>query len=136
MRRRDREEDGGDDAQRRQLTTTWKRDRYGGFNISSAARVDRTVEAPVLLRCFVMHNQEPRPEQFVGRLPRDVHVYTWRDVTLREVAQLLKEVDAEAGRPGALVDFYLVHPTVGKEKEMTVRPIGLAGERQREAKRC
>ncbi len=64
----------------------------------------------------------------MARLPRDVHVYTWRDVTLREVAELLREVDKDAARPGAVLDFSLVFPTVGKEKEMTVKHIGAASE--------
>jgi hypothetical protein len=117
------------------LTTTYKRDRYGGFNVSTNGRIDRTTEAPFLLRCFVFHNETPKPEQFVARLPRDVHVYTWRDATLREVAELLREVDKEAARPGAVLDFYLVFRTVGKEKEMTVKHIG-AGSKWRECVAC
>jgi hypothetical protein len=75
----------------------FKRDRYNGFNIGRTGRpTDRTKECPFLLRCFVM-NRAPKPEDFVARLPPEVHIYTYRDVNLAELCDLVKSVDKVGG---------------------------------------
>ena len=46
-----------------------------------------------------------------GRSPRDeVQVYTWPDATLRELTDLVKEVQPAARRSTARLDFALVYP--------------------------
>ncbi|XP_050941865.1 histone deacetylase complex subunit SAP18 isoform X2 [Cucumis melo] len=46
-----------------------------------------------------------------GKEPRDeVQIYTWKDATLRELTDLVKEVAPEARRRNAKLSFALVYP--------------------------
>lgn len=102
-------------------------DRYGGFGYQPAeGAVDRSKACPFLLRCFVFHDKAPDADLFVdpNNLPEDFHVYTWRDATLRELTELVKEVDQPARRNGAILEFYLAFPSVDDEQKITMEHVG------------
>lgn len=96
-----------------------------GYNTAETeGEVDRAKVAPFLLRCFINYGEAHKPQSFVARLPRDVHIYTWRDVSLRELTELIKEIDDKARRPDAILDFSLAYPNVKKSNLITIRHIG------------
>ncbi len=69
--------------------------RARAMETASAAPVDRAVTTPFLLRVYVGHSFSER--DFEGRAPAsELHLYTWRDATLRELAELIKGVDESA----------------------------------------
>ncbi|RKP38968.1 histone deacetylase complex subunit SAP18-like protein, partial [Dimargaris cristalligena] len=75
--------------------------------------VDRQKSVPFLLRIFFnfeIHNPLSEYNQ-IDRLPEnELQVYTWRDATLHELAQLIKEVLPEAREPGVSMQFNLIYP--------------------------
>lgn len=60
--------------------------------------IDRTKTCPLLLRVFVKQGAHHRIEDFAkqqqqgGQEPECIHVYTWVDATLSELADLVQEV--------------------------------------------
>ncbi|KAL6069508.1 Histone deacetylase complex subunit SAP18 [Balamuthia mandrillaris] len=75
--------------------------------------IDREKVCPLLLRVFTKLDSHHRPEEFqeAGREPEDeVQIYTWRDATLRELSDLIKEVNPMARRRDARLSFSLIYP--------------------------
>ncbi|KGN56569.1 histone deacetylase complex subunit SAP18 isoform X2 [Cucumis sativus] len=75
--------------------------------------VDREKTCPLLLRVFTKTGSHHFNEDFAvrGKEPRDeVQIYTWKDATLRELTDLVKEVAPEARRRNAKLSFALVYP--------------------------
>mmetsp|Transcript_49918 Transcript_49918/g.118908 ORF Transcript_49918/g.118908 Transcript_49918/m.118908 type:complete len:163 (+) Transcript_49918:63-551(+) len=76
--------------------------------------VDRSKTCPFLLRVFHKIGGHHGIEAFAvrGKEPTDaeLQVYTWPDVTLRELADLVKDVAPEARAPTARLDFRLIYP--------------------------
>ncbi|KAL3146759.1 hypothetical protein ABBQ38_014743 [Trebouxia sp. C0009 RCD-2024] len=76
-------------------------------------QIDREKVCPLLLRVFTksgghhqlseyqVRNQEPKEE---------VQIYTWSDATLREITELVKEVNPAAKRMNARLEFSFVYP--------------------------
>ncbi|CAJ0758928.1 20386_t:CDS:2, partial [Entrophospora sp. SA101] len=65
---------------------------------------------PFLLRMFCRPSYHHRPDDYTPeRLPIDdeVQIYTWKDATLKEIANLIKEVNQDANRPNARLSFNL-----------------------------
>ncbi|XP_058085494.1 histone deacetylase complex subunit SAP18 isoform X2 [Magnolia sinica] len=59
-----------------------------------------------------------------GKEPKDeVQIYTWKDATLRELTDLVKEVAPEARRRDAKLSFAFVYPD--KNGRYVVRPVGM-----------
>lgn len=78
--------------------------------------VDREKTCPLLLRVFTKigghHNQEDFAVR--GKEPKDeVQIYTWKDATLRELTDLVKEIAPEARRRNAKLSFAFVYPDKG-----------------------
>ncbi|XWS35712.1 hypothetical protein CRYUN_Cryun20dG0020000 [Craigia yunnanensis] len=58
-----------------------------------------------------------------GKEPKDeVQIYTWKDATLRELTDLVKEVAPEARRRDARLSFAFVYPD--KNGRFVVREVG------------
>uniref|UniRef100_A0A166E3S0 Histone deacetylase complex subunit SAP18 n=1 Tax=Daucus carota subsp. sativus TaxID=79200 RepID=A0A166E3S0_DAUCS len=58
-----------------------------------------------------------------GKEPKDeVQIYTWKDATLRELTDLVKEVAPEARRRDATLSFAFVYPS--KTGRLVVREVG------------
>jgi len=46
-----------------------------------------------------------------GKEPADeIQIYTWKDATLRELSDLIKDVNEDARRPSARLSFSIVYP--------------------------
>lgn len=90
-------------------------------------QIDREKICPLLLRVFPkqgkhhdleeyrVRNQEPKSE---------VQIYTWADATLRELTDLVKEVQPAAKRINARLEFAFVYPD--KRGRNVMRPVGAA----------
>ncbi|CAI5470012.1 unnamed protein product [Closterium sp. Yama58-4] len=89
---------------------------------------------PLLLRVFHKHGGHHDLDAFAtrGQEPKEeVQMYTWKDATLRELTDLLKEVVPEARRRDARLSFAFVYPNrqgrnvmkqAGITNSMTRRP--------------
>uniref|UniRef100_A0A7S1WME7 Histone deacetylase complex subunit SAP18 n=1 Tax=Alexandrium catenella TaxID=2925 RepID=A0A7S1WME7_ALECA len=77
-------------------------------------KVDRAGTCPFLLRVFHKIGGHHGIEAFAvrGKEPVDdeLQVYTWPDVTLRELADLVKDVAPEARAHSARLNFRLIYP--------------------------
>ncbi|KAK9910659.1 hypothetical protein M0R45_034613 [Rubus argutus] len=87
--------------------------------------VDREKTCPLLLRVFTKAGGLHTNEDFAvrGKEPKDeVQIYTWKDATLRELTDLVKEVAPAARRRNAKLSFAFVYPD--KRGRFTVREVG------------
>ncbi|ERM96316.1 hypothetical protein AMTR_s00001p00193310 [Amborella trichopoda] len=88
--------------------------------------VDREKTCPLLLRVFTKIGGHHTKEDFVvrGKEPKDeVQIYTWKDATLRELTDLVKEVAPAARRRDAKLSFAFVYPD--KNGRFVVKPVGM-----------
>lgn len=91
----------------------------------ASAVLSRKDVCPSLLRTFVRNGGHHSPPQFEpGKEPVDdeVLLHTWPDATLREITTLLKQVNDEARRKEARLQFAFVYPD--KRGVMVLRPVG------------
>lgn len=75
--------------------------------------VHRDKICPLLLRVFPKHGGHHAVEEYSvrGQEPKDeVQIYTWKDATLRELTELVKEVAPEARRRDARLSFAFIYP--------------------------
>mmetsp|Transcript_883 Transcript_883/g.1377 ORF Transcript_883/g.1377 Transcript_883/m.1377 type:complete len:139 (+) Transcript_883:71-487(+) len=89
--------------------------------------IDREKVCPLLLRVFVKFGGHHRVEDYAirGKEPDgEMQIYTWPDATLRELTELIKQVNREARRPTARLSFALVYPD--KQGHNVLREIGHA----------
>ncbi|KAJ7962271.1 histone deacetylase complex subunit SAP18-like [Quillaja saponaria] len=89
------------------------------------APVDREKTCPLLLRVFTKSGGHHTNEDFAvrGKEPKnEVQIYTWKDATLRELTDLVKEVAPEARRRNAKLSFAFVYPD--KHGRFLVREVG------------
>ncbi|KAI9110139.1 hypothetical protein K1719_019180 [Acacia pycnantha] len=87
--------------------------------------VDREKTCPLLLRVFTKTGGHHTNEEFAvrGKEPKDeVQIYTWKDATLRELTDLVKEVAPDARRRNAKLSFAFVYPD--KHGRFIVREVG------------
>ncbi|KAL6322524.1 hypothetical protein AAG906_009826 [Vitis piasezkii] len=73
----------------------------------------RRLTCPLLLRVFTKIGCHHSKEDFAvrGKEPKDeVQIYTWKDATLRELTDLVKEVAPAARRRDAILSFAFVYP--------------------------
>ncbi|XP_044502788.1 histone deacetylase complex subunit SAP18-like [Mangifera indica] len=87
--------------------------------------VDREKTCPLLLRVFTKIGGHHSREDFAvrGKEPRDeVQIYTWKDATLRELTDLVKEVASAARRRDARLSFAFVYPD--KNGHFVLREVG------------
>ncbi|CAG9818017.1 unnamed protein product [Phaedon cochleariae] len=88
--------------------------------------IDRQKICPFLLRVFVSSGgQHHKPSDYMkGNTPQnELQIYTWRDATLHELTQLVKEVNPEARRKGTKFSFASVYPDM-RQPLYRVREIG------------
>eukprot|EP00931_Biecheleriopsis_adriatica_P088874 TRINITY_DN63101_c0_g1_i1.p1 TRINITY_DN63101_c0_g1~~TRINITY_DN63101_c0_g1_i1.p1 ORF type:complete len:230 (+),score=44.88 TRINITY_DN63101_c0_g1_i1:72-761(+) len=76
--------------------------------------LDRSRICPFLLRIFRKigghHGIEAFAERGKEPVDEELQVYAWPDVTLRELADLIKDVAPEARNPNARLSFNLIYP--------------------------
>merc|ERR1739848_97928 len=76
------------------------------------------------LRAFCQVGRHHRPDEFQRRTPsNELQIYTWKDATLKELMNLVKEVNPEARRKGTYFDFAIVHANLNRGGFM-IRDIG------------
>ncbi|VEL31802.1 unnamed protein product, partial [Protopolystoma xenopodis] len=75
-------------------------------------KVNREKTCPLLLRVFcgsLKHNS--LSDYSRGKAPgNELQIYTWLDATLRELSNLVKQVNPEVKRKGTIFDFAVVTP--------------------------
>ncbi|CAN1157738.1 Histone deacetylase complex subunit SAP18 [Linum perenne] len=87
--------------------------------------VDREKTCPLLLRVFTKIGGHHGKEEFQvrGKEPKDeVQIYTWKDATLRELTDLVKEVAPAARKRDAVLSFAFAYPD--KNGRFVVREVG------------
>ncbi|CAD6252102.1 unnamed protein product [Miscanthus lutarioriparius] len=87
--------------------------------------IDREKTCPLLLRVFTRVSGHHQNEEFAvrGKEPKDeVQIYTWKDATLRELTDLVKEVALPARKRNARLSFAFVYPD--KNGRFVVRQVG------------
>eukprot|EP00397_Hematodinium_sp_SG-2012_P044245 GEMP01049375.1.p1 GENE.GEMP01049375.1~~GEMP01049375.1.p1 ORF type:complete len:182 (+),score=41.15 GEMP01049375.1:57-602(+) len=88
-------------------------------------QLDRNRICPFLLRIFHKMGEHHSLEDFQpGKEPEgsELQVYTWSDVTLRELADLVKDVASDALAPEARLSFRLIYP--GKDGKNVMTDVG------------
>jgi len=88
--------------------------------------VDREKTCPLLLRVFCNNNRHHVISEYSrGSVPaNELQIYTWMDATLKELTNLVKEVNPEARRKGTFFDFALVYPDLRGPVGFRIRNIG------------
>jgi histone deacetylase complex subunit SAP18 len=89
--------------------------------------IDREKTCPLLLRVFCSTGRHNSLQDFSnGQVPgNELQIYTWMDATLKELSNLVKEVNPDARRAGTVFDFSLVYPdTRPRERGYRSRSIG------------
>jgi len=86
--------------------------------------VNREKVCPLLLRVFPRVGSHHRAEDYQRKEPVDdeVQIYTWRDASLRELTELIKEVNPAARRREARLSFAFVYPD--KRGKNVMREVG------------
>jgi len=82
-------------------------------HLQSKERVDRADICPFLVRIFIKRNQSFKEEEFYvrGKEPgEEKHLHCWKDMTLRDVTELLKEIDITIRNWGTRVKYCFVYP--------------------------
>ncbi|XP_048435918.1 histone deacetylase complex subunit SAP18-like [Pyrus x bretschneideri] len=88
--------------------------------------IDREKTCPLLLRVFTKIGAHHSEVDFAvrGNEPKDeVQIYTWKDATLRELTDLVKEIAPEARRRNARLSFAFVYPD--KRGRFVVKQVGM-----------
>ena len=93
------------------------------FSHPARKTVDRSRTCPFLLRVFRKMGEHHALDAFAvrGKEPVDdeLQIYTWPDVTPRELADLVKDVAPEARAPNARLHFQLIYPDKQGRNVMT-----------------
>ncbi|XP_002162376.1 histone deacetylase complex subunit SAP18 isoform X1 [Hydra vulgaris] len=84
--------------------------------VEDVLKIDREKTCPLLLRVFCNIGGHHKIEDFAsGKTPsNELQIYTWKDATLKELMNLVKEVNPEARRDGTYFDFAIVYPNFSR----------------------
>eukprot|EP00771_Trimastix_marina_P003690 gnl/Trimastix_PCT/5029.p1 GENE.gnl/Trimastix_PCT/5029~~gnl/Trimastix_PCT/5029.p1 ORF type:complete len:144 (+),score=19.86 gnl/Trimastix_PCT/5029:90-521(+) len=87
-------------------------------------RIDREKTCPLLLRVFTKDGRHHDHTEFQGKEPvnDEFQIHTWKDCTLRELTDLLKEACESARASNVRFSFSLVYPDQRGIPKM--RPVG------------
>eukprot|EP00392_Amoebophrya_sp_AT5.2_P003041 g3046.t1 len=83
------------------------------FEDSGVQQVDRDRTAPFLLRIFYRNEKHHRIEEFRQKrinIDDELQVYTWIDVSLRELSDLIKDVLPDTRARNIKLHFKLIYP--------------------------
>jgi histone deacetylase complex subunit SAP18 len=88
--------------------------------------VNREETCPFLIRMFVKENEKFTEEHFKFKRADiqsdELHIYTWKDITLYELTDLVKSTYAPAQNRSARLSFSIVYPN--KHGENVLNEIG------------
>ena len=89
--------------------------------------VDRERTCPLLVRCFLREGGHHKQEDYAvrGQEPVDaeVHVHTWMNATLRELSDLIKEVNSSARGRNSQLSLAVVYPD--RRGVMVLKEVGI-----------
>lgn len=96
--------------------------------------IDRQKTCPFMIKLYCRMNGHHRLEEFAPpRFPVDdeVIIYTWRDATLRELSNLVRDVlpTSQANDPTLKFSFTLLYPNPQRSGAFVSRPLGWAFEK-------
>jgi len=92
----------------------------------SRNKVDRSQISPFLVRVFIKHNQPFKDEDFLvrGKEPgEERYLHCWKDMNLRDITELLKEVDVTLRGWGTRAKYSFVYPD--KRGKNVMKEVGL-----------
>ncbi|OQR85946.1 hypothetical protein ACHHYP_11165 [Achlya hypogyna] len=96
----------------------------------AAVVIEREKTCPTLIRVFI-NSTHNRPEAYNSLhetpLPNELHIYTWMDATLREIAGLIRDVSEDARKHSRLAISIVVPDHRGR---YTLRKAGAVGGRK------
>ncbi|GIL93322.1 hypothetical protein Vretimale_19743 [Volvox reticuliferus] len=74
--------------------------------------INREKTCPLLMRVFPRQGGHHKLEEFADRnsLPDEIAIYTWMDADLRELSDLIKDVQPAARNRNARISFAFVYP--------------------------
>lgn len=83
--------------------------------VTTPPPIDREKTCPLLLRVFVNEGTHHPPESYIrGKVPpNELQIYTWKDASLKELMNLIKEVHPQARAKGTMFNFALAFPDKG-----------------------
>merc|ERR1719296_756246 len=93
--------------------------------MAAVRKIDRQKACPMLVRVFTKLGEHHKPEDYAvrGKEPKEeLQIYTWKDASLKELADLIKGVRAPARARDARLGFAFVYP--GPEGKNVVRQVG------------
>ncbi|KAI3379153.1 hypothetical protein SNEBB_001478 [Seison nebaliae] len=84
-------------------------------------RIDRAKTCPLLLRVFCNMNEHNDLSEYKnGKTPSNgLIIHTWKDASLQEFSQLIKEVNPEARKKGTRFEFRLIYPTSSAQEYLS-----------------
>ncbi|KAL7688207.1 putative Sin3 associated polypeptide p18 [Plasmopara halstedii] len=95
--------------------------------------IDREKHCPFLLRVFFSKGAHNRAEAFEELdnkpIANELHIYTWPDATLREIADLVQDSNADARMPNMRMSICAVSET--KDGRVLVRKVGYVNSSRR-----
>lgn len=77
------------------------------IDVAAQKGIDREKVCPLLLRIFCSNGRHNSPSDYErGQTPlNELQIYTWMDCNLRELANLIKDVNVDARKRGAEFRF-------------------------------
>uniref|UniRef100_K3WSX0 Histone deacetylase complex subunit SAP18 n=1 Tax=Globisporangium ultimum (strain ATCC 200006 / CBS 805.95 / DAOM BR144) TaxID=431595 RepID=K3WSX0_GLOUD len=97
------------------------------------APIDRETHCPFLLRVFCSTGGPHRKEDFEkldeNPIEDELHIYTWPDATLREIADLVQDSNSDARRSSARMGFSIVSQI--RDGRIVMRKVGWVNSNRR-----
>lgn len=96
-------------------------------------RIDREKHCPFLLRVFFSVGSHNRTEAFEALddkpIANELHIYTWPDATLREIADLVQDANPDAQKANKRLSVCVVSET--RDSRMLMRKVGYVNSSRR-----
>ncbi|CAI5724356.1 unnamed protein product [Hyaloperonospora brassicae] len=95
--------------------------------------IDREKHCPFLLRVFFSKGAHNRAEAFEALddtpIANELHIYTWPDATLREMADLVQDSYVDAQKPNMRLSICVVSET--RDGRLLMRKVGYVNSSRR-----
>ncbi|KAG1684752.1 hypothetical protein DVH05_010578 [Phytophthora capsici] len=89
--------------------------------------IDREKHCPFLLRVFFSRGAHNRADAFETLddkpVANELHIYTWPDATLREIADLVQDSNTDAQKPNMRLSISVVSET--RDGRVLIRKVGI-----------
>ncbi|KAG2910930.1 hypothetical protein PC129_g9604 [Phytophthora cactorum] len=95
--------------------------------------IDREKHCPFLLRVFFSRGAHNRADAFEALddkpIANELHIYTWPDATLREIADLVQDSNSDAQKPNMRLSICVVSET--RDGRVLMRKVGYVNSSRR-----